>query len=244
VCPLAVQWTIDTRDKVTSTQDIIRDMARQGKPEGTVVQALQQTAGRGRHGRQWVSDKGNFYISLLLKPAGEARHVGQMGLMTGVAVAETIRKYLREPDSMTLKWPNDVLIEGQKCAGMLVETELTPKNSLSWVGIGVGINIVSAPKGIGVAMEQFETKPFGLPMLRTTFLTAMDKYYMLWQKEGFEAIRDAWLSYAHKKGSKLRVRVAEELIEGSFQGIDESGSLLMTDQNMDVRKITAGEVYV
>ena len=241
---MAVQWTIDSREKVTSTQDIIREMARQGKPEGTVVHALQQSAGRGRHGRNWVSEKGNFYISLLLKPAGEARHVGQMGLMTGVAVAETVRKYLRAPEAVSLKWPNDVLIDGEKCAGILVETELTPKNSLSWVGIGVGVNITSAPRGLGVAIEDFEIKQFGIPMFRTSFLTALDKYYMLWQQDGFEPIRQAWLQYAHPKGTRVRVRVAEEIIEGTFQGIDENGNLLMTDHNLEARRITAGEVYL
>lgn len=240
---MSVHWTIDSRDVVTSTQDIIREMARQGKPEGTVVQAAQQTAGRGRHGRNWVSDRGNLFLSLLLKPSGEARHLGEMGLLVGVSLAETIRKYMRNPDVVSLKWPNDVMIEGAKCAGILVETELTPKNSMSWVGVGVGVNIVSAPRGLGVSIDKYAAKEFGLTSFRTAFLTFLDKHYDLWKKEGFEPIKESWLKYAHKKGSRIRVRVSAQVIEGVFQGIDDNGSLLLTDSDLELRKITAGDVY-
>lgn len=241
---MAVDWIIETHDVLGSTQDVIREMARRGSPEGTVVQALDQTQGHGRHGRSWISRKGNFYLSLILKPAGQARHVGQLGLLTGLAVAETIRKYLEQPDILTLKWPNDVLLHGVKCAGIIIETELTPKNSLSWVGIGVGVNITSAPKGIGECVEKFAARPFGLTSFRTAFLSHLNKYYMQWTQEGFEPIKEKWLEYAHKKGTKVRVRVGPHTHEGAFQDIDDEGSLIITDHGLHKKKITAGEVYL
>lgn len=241
---MPVVWHIETHDTLPSTQDTLKERARQGKPEGTVVQAITQTAGRGRHGRNWVSEKGNLYISLLLKPAGEARFIGQMGLLTGVALAETILKYLENPDVLTLKWPNDILLEGMKCAGILVETQLTPKNTLSWVGIGIGVNLVTAPAGTGRSLDKYAAKEFSMIAFRTTLLSNIDKYYALWSKEGFEKIKEKWLEYAHKKGTRVKVKLAGRTEEGTFQGIDDDGNLLLTDSHLNLKKITAGEVYL
>ncbi len=216
-----------------------------GQPEGTVVQALQQTAGKGRHGRNWVSEKGNLYLSFLLKPASDARHIGQMGLLTGVAAAETIRKYLADPEVLSLKWPNDVLLNGHKCAGMLIETQLTPKNSLSWVAIGIGINVASAPQNIGgECMDHFTNKSFSLTAIRTTFLSNMDKYYTMWSQEGFDPIKENWLKYAHPKGTKVKVRIGPQMEEGTFYGIDNEGNLMLTDHELRMKKVTAGEIYL
>jgi BirA family transcriptional regulator, biotin operon repressor / biotin---[acetyl-CoA-carboxylase] ligase len=241
---VSIQWHIETHDKLTSTQDVIKEMARMGHPEGTVVQALQQTAGRGRHGRGWVSDKGNLYLSLMLKPASDARHIGQMGLLTGLAVAETIRKYMEDPDVVQLKWPNDVLLDGHKCAGMLIETQLTPKNSLSWVAVGIGINVSSAPLGLGECMDHYSNKPFSLTAIRTTLLTNIDKYYVMWSQQGFDPIKENWLKYAHRKGTKVKVRIGPQIEEGTFYGIDDEGNLMITDHDLRMKKVTAGEVYL
>lgn len=238
-----IDWKIETHDSLPSTQDALKKLARIGKPEGTVVHALVQTEGRGRHGRKWVSEKGNLYLSLLLKPSGEARHIGQVALVAGVATADAIQKYLVDPDAVTLKWPNDVLLDGVKCAGILVETDLTPKNSLSWVGVGIGINIVDAPVGVGHRLDRYAKKTPSIIALRTSLLSSVDKYYTLWQKEGFEIIQEKWLQYAHKKGSRIKVRVGTNTMEGIFQGIDDNGNLLMTDSKLNLKKITAGEVY-
>ena len=241
---MSIPWHIETFDSVPSTQDMIKERARTGSPEGTVIHALQQTAGYGRHGRSWTSDKGNFFLSLLLKPASDARHIGQMGLLAGLAVAETVRKYVREPDVVKLKWPNDVLIDGQKCAGIIVETQLTDKNSMSWIGVGIGVNIVSAPRGLGESIEKYAAKPFGLNAFRTTLLTNMDKYYAEWSREGFEPIKKKWLEYAHAKGTKIKVRVGPLVEQGTFFGLDDEGSLMITDSDLAMKKITAGEVYL
>lgn len=241
---MSLQWNIETHQVLTSTQDVIKEMARAGMPEGMVVQAAQQTAGRGRHGRQWVSEKGNLYMSLLLKPASDARHIGQLGLLTGLVLAETIIKYIDDPQQMSLKWPNDVMLNGLKCAGILIETQLTPKNSLSWVAIGVGVNMVSAPRGIGDSLEAYAAKPFSLVAFRTTFLKNMDKYYLLWSKEGFDPIKENWLKYAHRKGTKVKVRIGPQMEEGTFYGIDDEGNLMITDHDLRMKKVTAGEVYL
>ncbi len=241
---MSITWHIETHEILPSTQDTIKERARQGKPEGTVVQAIQQTAGRGRHGRSWISEKGNLYLSLLLKPAGDARHIGQMGLLTGVALAETIAKYLEDPAVLTLKWPNDVLLEGMKCAGILVETELTAKNSMSWVGIGIGVNLVTAPAGTGRTIEKYAAREFSIIAFRTALLSNIDKYYKIWTKEGFDKIKESWLNYAHKPGTRLKVRLGTGEKEGVFQGIDDDGNLLVTDRNLNKVKITAGEVYL
>lgn len=241
---MPVAWQIETHDSLPSTQDTVKDMARAGRPEGIVVQAMRQTNGHGRHGRKWVSDKGNLYLSLLLKPASDARHIGQMGLLAGLAVVETVRKYVEDPEVVSLKWPNDVLLRNEKCAGIIVETQLTEKNSLSWVAMGIGINVASAPPSLGECMDHFSNKPFSLTALRTTLLSNIDKYYTLWTKEGFEPIKENWLKYAHKKGTRVRVRIGPQVEEGTFFGLDDEGNLLLTDHELRMKKVTAGEVYL
>jgi BirA family biotin operon repressor/biotin-[acetyl-CoA-carboxylase] ligase len=136
------------------------------------------------------------------------------------------------------------MLEDVKCAGIIVETELTEKNSLSWVGVGIGVNITSAPHGIATSLDKHSSKAFGLPAFRTAFLTNMDKYYTLWAKEGFGPIRQKWLEYAHQKGSRMRVRVGPQIEEGIFFGIDDEGGLLLEGKNQRIKKITAGEIYL
>lgn len=117
---MAIAWSIETHDSVKSTQEILKGMARLEEPEGKVIHAFEQKNGTGRHGRPWISEKGNLYLSLLLRPECHAQKVTQFSLLTSLAIADSIQTYMTKPESLMLKWPNDVLISGEKCAGILL----------------------------------------------------------------------------------------------------------------------------
>src|SRR5690606_32282573 len=138
-----MKWIIEEHDVLGSTQDALKAVASE-RPEGFAVQARRQEGGKGRQGRQWISPEGNLYLSVLLKPAKvEAVHVGQLSFVAALAVAKTVASYLK--DGLMLKWPNDVLLAGKKCAGILLETDVKD-GKVRWVAVGIGVNIASAPE--------------------------------------------------------------------------------------------------
>src|SRR5690606_14246362 len=110
-----IDWRITVAGQVPSTQDLVKAAGAGGEPEGFAVQALQQTGGRGRHGNQWVSPMGNLYISTLLRPVCKAGEAGQVAFVAGLALSKAMDEFIdAAAHAKTLKWPNDVLIDGKK----------------------------------------------------------------------------------------------------------------------------------
>lgn len=241
---MALAWSIETFDSVQSTQDLIKGYAELGQPEGKVVQALEQTQGRGRHGRNWVSERGNLYLSMLLRPDCAARHVGQISILIAVALADTIKPHLKDPEALILKWPNDLMIYDHKCAGILIETSLSDKGTILYAAVGVGVNIANAPAQIGVSLNNHTKAPLNVNKFRDEFLKNLQKLYVLWSRKGFAEIKDRWLGLAHKKGTNLRIRIGAQVETGIFYGIDDEGNLLLHDKDLRQKKVTAGEVYL
>ena len=234
-----LSWTLETHDSIPSTQDIIKDHAHAGAPEGTAVQALEQLCGHGRHGRTWDSPKGNLYLSFLLRPECGASMVGQVSLLVALALAQVIERYT---DQVRLKWPNDVMLDGRKCAGILLETELGTDDSVQWVAIGTGVNIAGAPQGVRLC--DYIRDDIDVNTFRDAFLAAFGDLYVRWQEDGFEALRAAWLSRAHPLGSAVSVKVGEQLEKGFFHDIDAQGNLRLQSENGAIKTITAGDVYL
>lgn len=241
---MSVTWITETYDNVTSTQDIIKGMAEIGHPEGMVVRADEQSAGMGRHGRKWVSDKGNLFMSVLLRPSCHASQIGLLSLAAGVATAKAIRTCLDKPGNMVLKWPNDVLLGEDKCAGILMETDLTQNQSVKYMALGIGVNIEAAPKREGTSLKAHSKKPPKPAALCKAILKELDYYYGLWSRDGGGDIRAEWLALGPKKGSKVRVRIGIQVEQGHFHGLDEDGALLLQDSELRIRKVTAGDVYL
>ena len=129
---------------IDSTNEEIRRRAKTGAPEGTAVMAESQTAGRGRRGRVWVSPPGNLYCSLLLRPQCAPKDAGNLSFAAALAVAEALLPLLPEGIDLRFKWPNDVLLDGKKVAGILIESEVEG-GSLSFAVVGAGINVANSP---------------------------------------------------------------------------------------------------
>ncbi len=240
---MAIDWFIETHDTVKSTQEILKGMARLGEPEGKVIHAFEQTRGTGRHGRPWISEKGNLYISLLLRPECPARQVTQLSLMSGLAVAETIQTYMQEPQKLKLKWPNDVLIDGEKCAGILLETELYQSGAVKWVVIGIGINVNKAPLGLGTCVQDYSEQLIDLIAFRTSLLKNMAIAFRLWNTENFAVIRQKWMDKSIPKDTKIEVKIGVQIERGYFHDLDKDGNMVIRDNDFRTKTVSAGEIH-
>lgn len=204
---MSIDWHIQTFDQLESTQLQCFEAAREGASEGTVVSAKLQSAGKGRHGRVWETGEGNLAFSCVLKPSCELKDIGQLAIVVGVALAECFQTYTDAP--VTLKWPNDVFIDGKKCAGILIESETSTEQTVVFAIAGVGINIVSAPE-YAHTLNEFCERALITEDVLGDVLKSIGKYYELWEQGDFEKIRGTWNTL-------------------SLQEIDENGHLIEGD---------------
>jgi len=214
-------------DNVPSTMDIARDTL----VHGSVVQAGEQASARGRRGNQWSAPKGNLYQSIVLKPTKPRETWGQLSFVIAVALGKAIEKQT----AYHLKWPNDVLINDQKLAGILIETHD------DFVIIGVGVNIKSAPDGCA---KIHDFNDMTVNDFRDVFLCEIEKYFNQWQADGFASIRDLWMAYAYRLGETIQARLANVIYEGVFEGLNPQGILLLREKDGYLREINSGEILV
>jgi BirA family biotin operon repressor/biotin-[acetyl-CoA-carboxylase] ligase len=229
-------------DRAASTNDAARRFAEAGAGEGLAVTAEAQTAGRGRQGRLWISPHGNLYVSFLLRPAVRPAHAGEFGFGVAAAVAETVER-LAPRAQAKCKWPNDVLADGRKIAGILLESRGTPE-TLDWLIAGIGLNVAEAPAtpawpATSLAALGAEA---GVETALETLAERLADWYRRWLTEGFAPLRQAWLARAHALGETLRVKRDGEEREGRFVGLDPGGGLVleMADGRRDT--ISYGDV--
>jgi BirA family biotin operon repressor/biotin-[acetyl-CoA-carboxylase] ligase len=227
---------------VGSTNDHARQLARNGYPAGTVVWAHDQTAGRGRQGNSWTSYAGNLYMSMIFRPDVNASLAGQFSFLAALALAETLQEWLPHSTGIALKWPNDVLLNGKKAAGILLETEAQGLRPVPWIVVGMGVNVRGAPEG-AVSFLDFGIDDIEAGQVLEKLAARLMALQGVWQKNGFAPIREGWLKYAHNIGGSINVRLPKETLKGMFLGIDESGALELELEDGTRRTIASGEVY-
>ncbi|MEM7679995.1 MAG: biotin--[acetyl-CoA-carboxylase] ligase [Pseudomonadota bacterium] len=236
---MSITWYIQEFDEVESTQDLIKQDVR----DGAVVMAASQAKGRGRHGREWLSESGNLYFSFCLQPQMSSQNIGQLALVVAVALGQAVQSLLHAPEKMQLKWPNDILIDGKKCAGILIETDLLG-DQIDAVYVGIGLNLRTAPPE-GEVLSDYAAELPGRAEVLQMILACMSEHYQAWRGGHFSEILSLWLSMAHQKGAPVSVKLGEQLLSGSFEGVDEQGALLIKDAaDQSIRTITAGDVYL
>jgi len=234
-------WRIQMLGTTPSTQDIVRGLADNGEPEGLAVQTMQQTSGRGRHGNQWVSPMGNLYLSVLVRPSCKADKAGQMAFVVALALSDAIDEIMEEGHSKTLKWPNDILIDGKKVSGILLESKIDKHGRVDYLIIGTGVNIFAPPEG-AIGLDPIKKERLAINGFRDIYLEKLSARYTQWQEQGFAEIRDAWLKQAHGLGKAMRIRLPEATYSGIFRGIDENGTLI-AEIDGHIKNFTAGEVH-
>jgi BirA family biotin operon repressor/biotin-[acetyl-CoA-carboxylase] ligase len=220
-------------------------LARVGAAEGMVVCALQQTAGRGRRGRRWLSPAGNLHATFVLCPDVAAARAAQLGFVATLAIGDALRGIIPDPQRIAYKWPNDVVIEGRKIAGTLIESEIRQSGVLALLVVGIGINLAVAPSDTEIAATSVAAlgrdppEPGAmLEILAARFHAWMGR----WRAAGFAPIRTAWLAGAGSLGQPIRVRLDDSELRGRFRDIDAQGSLLL-DTAAGLRRISAGEIF-
>ncbi len=224
-------------DRLGSTNDEARRLADAGEPHGTVVHADEQSSGRGRLSRRWFSPPGNLYLSIVLRLDLPPPRGVEVGFLAALAVADAVDALLPRHVRAKLKWPNDVLVQEGKIAGILVE------QAGAAMILGIGLNVLHAP---GEVPYQISTIVGcgGLATVdgtREKLLQALGNWFDVWQQEGFAPIRTAWLTRAHPLGSALGVRLTDRFINGRFAGLDIDGALLL-DTPQGRGRIVAGDV--
>ena len=239
---MSISWKIEVFDSLPSTQILAAERAGAGAPEGIVIQSLEQTRGRGRHGNEWTSPMGNLYMSLILHPLCKPDLAGQLSFVMGLAVSAAMDPYVTAEHKKTLKWPNDVLIGGKKCAGVLLESNLNPAGLVKTLIIGIGVNIHAAPPDrIGLQQVAGE-KRLAIHRFRDEILAHIDAYYEGWKSAGFGPVRRDWLKQAHGLNHKISARLPDRTEKGIFRDIGPDGALVLESDGKQVA-IRAGEVY-
>jgi BirA family transcriptional regulator, biotin operon repressor / biotin---[acetyl-CoA-carboxylase] ligase len=241
-----MNFTILRFDTIESTNTEALNQARRGAPEGLCVVARRQTAGRGRKGRAWVSEKdAGLFFSVVLRPPLAMRYLPLVTLMSAVAVHDTLET-LYEIDC-DIKWVNDILARDKKICGILAETCETAKGLAAVVGIGINLKSTNFPPEIAATATSIEAETNQLPNAETLLqkLTFFLSEYgaNLYGAHGAEKIRAEWTrrsSYAF--GKPVRVVLENETIHGVTRGIEESGALRVELDSGEIRIVNAGDV--
>ena len=231
-------------DAIGSTNDAALAVVQQGQGRAHWAVAREQTAGRGRNGRVWSSPPGNLYASLaLVDPCAPAR-AAQLGFVAGLALHQAVTDVTGlTADRLTIKWPNDLLLDRAKLAGLLVEGSVG--QGASYAVIGMGVNCVAHPEDTPYPATDLKSAGVGVTaaMLVDRLSLRMAETLALWQRgEGFALIRQAWLRRAAGRGETIRVRQGDGAREGVFRDIDEEGRLLLEGKD-GIETVLAGDVF-
>ncbi len=222
--------------EIDSTNSEARRLAEADDAGPIWIVADRQTAGRGRRGRVWQTQPGNLAATLLIRPQGT--QVAQLSFAAALAVSDMVAVFA--PDAtIAVKWPNDVLAESRKIAGILLEA------GPGWLAVGMGVNLAAAPEGTefpAIALADLGAVPPSPDAALTVIANRFAHWYDIWVEDGFEPLRTAWLARAGGLGMPIRARLPHEERNGVFEGIDANGALLLNEQGL-VRPISAGEVF-
>lgn len=238
-------FRLEFHARLRSTNDEGMARARGGDKGRLWIVASEQTNGRGRHGREWTSPRGNLYASLMLIDPCPVVIAPQLGFVAGVALAASISDLVRHDRRLALKWPNDLLFAGAKVAGILLEGAQAGAGRFACV-IGFGVNCRSHPTGLAYpATDLASFARVSDPGVLLERLSEKAAYWLdIWDEgRGFEHIREAWLSLAGGLGDRIKVAGPNAVQEGLFRGVDSDGRLLL-DTGRGIATIEAGDVFL
>lgn len=230
-------------DSLGSTIDEAYTHVLQGAEEGSVIVAYKQVKGRGRRGRVWENLQGNLYmtyIAYLDCPLSEAL---QLSFVTCVGIGERLRRWLPPGHTLTYKWPNDVLLNGKKVGGLLLEAVPLPERRETAYLISCGLNLVSRPLQVPYPTTSFQNESIYLCLQEVLdgICASLEQHIALWKEQGFSPIYDLWMRQAAGLEQMISFDLQGKLQTGIFKGIDGEGALLMKTSE-GLKKFTAGEI--
>lgn len=230
---------IRTVAETGSTNADMIALAATGLEEGVWLRAERQTGGRGRQGREWVSPAGNLYASTLVRMRPSDPPAATLALVAAVALEEAVGAYL--PGAAALKWPNDLLIDGAKVSGILLE------RAGAAVVIGMGVNLAQHPTDTDRVATSLAARGVGVDPADfiETLADAFARWIERWRGEGIDVVRRRWVACAHRIGTPLRARLPDgSAVDGLFEGLDAEGALILRLADGTHRVIHAGDVFL
>lgn len=242
---ITIGSTIVRFDSVASTNDVAREMAAEGSPEGTCVVAREQTAGRGRQGRTWASPPGEgLYVSVILRPTIRAAESPVLTLAAAVAVAETLK--LDFEVTADIKWPNDVMASGRKICGILVESAIE-RDRLQYAVMGIGLNVAQRefPDEISAVATSLliETgRSVTQDDVLNRLLERLRRWYEIAVTEPSTVLARWEELSSFARGCAVRVESSDWSIEGVTRGLASTGALRVELANGEIREVFSGEV--
>ncbi|MDR1910375.1 MAG: biotin--[acetyl-CoA-carboxylase] ligase [Holosporales bacterium] len=233
--------TVIALETIDSTNnEALRRLEAGTLPLPCLITAQQQTQGRGRcPGRTWLGERGNFFATYVTKRPSHFP-ITHLPLLVACAIYRSVRSFVAST-SISLKWPNDVLIAGMKLAGALIETG--PRETAL---IGIGVNIVSAPTLPShtrktTHLNAWTPYPVTVEEYTTALLSALKAVFDVWEKQGFSAILTEWQNCSQEIGRSLSVRVGQEQMHGIFERLDQEGRLILRFADGRTRAVASGE---
>lgn len=233
-------------DSITSTNVAALEQAKRGAEEGLCIVAREQTKGRGRNGREWVSEKDSgLYFSIVLRPGIETKFLPLLTLMTSVVVYEVlVDRYDLQPD---IKWSNDVLVDEKKISGILAETTETEKGMVVVMGIGINLNSKNFPAELidsATSIKQETGKTPNVEKLLNSLTSFFSFFYDIFHGEnGVEVIRKEWSKRSsYFEGKEVSAKLENETVIGTTCGLQENGALRIRTETDEIKVIQAGDV--
>ncbi|MBT3173066.1 MAG: biotin--[acetyl-CoA-carboxylase] ligase [Rhodospirillaceae bacterium] len=243
---LPEEYRLVELDQCGSSNDEAKRLASLGALEGTLVWAHRQTAGKGRRGREWTSERGNLFTSIILRPDCAPLQAVQLTFAAALAVRDTVALHIADGDAVACKWPNDVLVNGRKISGILLESSTAGKGNVEWLVLGVGINLRHHPDVGGrhpsTSLYDEGGGEIAEAVALEEFSRAFSRRWREWRDGGFQPIHNAWLEHAYGLGEMASIKLESAEHEGRFIGIDESGALRLKANDCGERLFSAGDV--
>ena len=229
--------SIDSTNKEAARQ------VEKGANSGLWISATEQTLGRGRTGREWISKPGNLFSTLIYDTKKSLCRSAQLSFVTSLAVRDTVAAFVYT-DNVKCKWPNDVLVDGKKISGILLETFSNDKVENLMI-LGIGINISYHPENSlypATHINERSDKRFTHNDVFQALTGKMAHWLKIWQEKDFNIIRKEWLNKAHGQGKNIKVRLPNEEINGRFVDLDANGALMLEIEG-EIRLIHSGDVF-
>lgn len=240
--------TLHVLDEIDSTNAEARRRAEAGDVASQWIMARRQSAGRGRRGREWNSDTGNLFATLLTltdKPPAEA---AQITFVAALAVADLLDAFAA-PGAVSIKWPNDVLLAGDKASGILVESGVHASGRL-WLAVGIGVNLAHAPEGTerpatSLAAHLRADIAYRPPVEAAAgvLAEAFAVWQGRWESLGFQPVLDAWTARTQGLDGPCIARLGHETVSGVAEGVAPDGALRLRTADGALRLISAGDVF-
>ncbi|WP_020178859.1 biotin--[acetyl-CoA-carboxylase] ligase [Methylopila sp. M107] len=235
-------------DTVGSTNAEAMSLAREGRAPIWVA-ARAQTEGRGRRGRTWATERGNLAASFATITSADPAKAATLGFVAGLALEQALREVAASLSPRTarpeLKWPNDVIVDGKKLAGILLEADQIGDGRLAVV-VGVGVNVVSAPEGLPYPATSLRER--GDRTTAEELFQALAENFVNWfdtweEGAGLSAIRKAWMARAAGLGSQVTIDMGSRTLKGRFESLDDAGRLVLRAPTGVATAVSAGDVY-